>query len=211
MNEKKKNVNDAMCLLIDNSLEILARGSVESSPNAPNIQIRIIDGQPSDVEEAETVQVVSMNNDRAARLGRLIHRRGDMLVLEPLGALSEDVRRNLRMPVCFESCVYPPQHAQKGRIPVKANDLSSGGISFFAHIEFLPGDEMEIVIPITKLSPLILNCQILRKLSESDGTSLYAAKFVDMINEQEMMIREAIFNVQFEVRDDRRTPGKPTR
>ena len=78
----------------------------------------------------------------------------------------------------------------------EANDLSCGGISFFSQGQFAVGSQLEVVIPITRTAPLLLPCQLLRQRDEGDGTFFYAAKFLSLLNEQESMIREAVFNVQ---------------
>ena len=55
---------------------------------------------------------------------------------------------------------------------------------------------MEIVIPITRVAPLLLRCQVLRKNLEMDGSFFYAVKHLNLLSEQESMIREAVFSVQ---------------
>ena len=55
---------------------------------------------------------------------------------------------------------------------------------------------MEIVLPVTD-SPLIVRAQILRQLaSEPEEGPLYASKFVDLIQDEEAMIRRAVFSIQ---------------
>lgn len=60
------------------------------------------------------------------------------------------------------------------------------------------GDRIEVVIPITRVAPLLMVCQILRKTQE-EGSKFYAAKFLNLLSEQESMIREAVFSVQLRV------------
>ena len=60
------------------------------------------------------------------------------------------------------------------------------------------GDRVEVVIPITRVAPLLMVCQILRKTQE-DHAKFYAAKFLNLLSEQESMIREAVFSVQLKV------------
>lgn len=178
---------------MDRSSQLLASAVCESDPQAPNMQMRIVDGSKKDVVDSEIVQVFSLCADRPARLGRVIHAYRDIVVLEPLRLLGEDARQNLRMPVDFESFVFP---ASGGRVPIQANDLSCESIAFFAEQEFEIGEQMEIVIPITKEAPMILTCQILRRGAEDNVRKLYAAKFLNMINEEESRMRKAVFRVQ---------------
>lgn len=178
---------------MDRSSQLLASAVCESDSQAPNMQMRIIDGSKEAVVASEIVQVFSMCADRPARLGRVIHAYRNLVVLEPLRLLGEDARQNLRMPVDFESFVYPESG---GRAAIQANDLSCESIAFFAEREFEIGEQMEVVIPITKEAPLILTCQILRQGPETGARRLYAAKFLNVMNEEESRVREAVFSVQ---------------
>ncbi len=193
---KKFDPASTMLLLTNDSPVPVARGLLENSPDDPNIQLRIIDGSPDAVVAAQYVQVVSMSNSVPPRLGSVIQRRGNRIVLEPLRPLSEEVRRSLRMPVVFDSFIYYPLTELQKRIPIKSNDLSCGGISFFANCYLDIGDQIEVFVPITKVNPLLLTCQILRKRDETDGRTFYAGKFIDIIDEQEALVCEAVFNVQ---------------
>ena len=126
----------------------------------------------------------------------MIHYQGTHLVLEPLRELvGNTVRANLRMPVDFDTFIYPTD-GSPGRYKAKSNDLSCGGISFYTSGVFKVGDIVEVVVPITRGGPLLLGCELLRISEMEDGSLFYAAKFTEVLNEQESMLREAVFNVQ---------------
>ena len=56
---------------------------------------------------------------------------------------------------------------------------------------------MEVVIPVTS-QPLVLRMKILRQRSSSRKEPLYAAQFVDLLREEESMVREAVFSIQLQ-------------
>ena len=58
---------------------------------------------------------------------------------------------------------------------------------------------MEIVVP-TVEAPLILKGEILRQRDLDNGKVFYAAKFVDMCEDEEMLLRETVFSIQLENR-----------
>ncbi|MGE4275709.1 MAG: PilZ domain-containing protein [Lawsonibacter sp.] len=193
MLNKTEKPREPIYLLMDRSSQLLASAVCDSSPQEPNMQMRIIDGRKEDVVASEIVQVFSLCADRPARLGRVIHAYRDTVVLEPLRLLGEDARQNLRMPVDFESFVYLKAG---GRAPIQAKDLSCESVAFFCEREIKIGEQVEIVIPITKEAPLILRCEIFRLGAETGARRLYAAKFLDMMDEEESRMREAVFSVQ---------------
>lgn len=196
--QKKNKAPKNMCVLLDSSTSrVVARGTLEGPPDGLNIQVNITEGDPQDVINAEHVQVVPADESLPPRLGHVISRRASLLVLEPLRELLGDkVRENLRMPVDFETFLYP-MDGSAGRYRAKSNDLSCGGISFYCDESFVAGIQLEVVIPITRITPLLIPAEILRCKPEN-GSTLYAAKFLDLLNEQESMIREAVFNVQLQ-------------
>lgn len=186
-------------LLLDSRSAPLARALLESPADAPRWQIQVLDGKVEAVLEHEVVQIVGFSSDVPALLGRIIQRRGDRIVLEKLRALGDDVRQNLRMPVRFSSFIYPLTGRWTGRREVVSHDLSCGGISFFCREQLEERERLEIVIPITA-EPLLLSCEVIRERPSSRGTPLYAAKFVDLCDEEEAMVREAVFDVQLQNR-----------
>ena len=78
-------------------------------------------------------------------------------------------------------------------------DLSCGGIAFYADCQLELHEQMEIVIVPTE-EPVILRCQILRKQELRNDKLLYATKFVDMCEDEEVTVREAVFSIQLESR-----------
>lgn len=129
--------------------------------------------------------------------GKVLSRDGDEVYIEPQVTVGEVPRQNLRMPVRFESYIYPVSGSWKGRTPILSNDLSCGGVAFFCPRALKIGEVVEIVIPITE-QPLILEMQIVRERPSPEHIPMYAAEFVDLLHEQESMVREAVFNLQLD-------------
>ncbi len=197
---KKNKPQKEICVLLDSeSSRVLARGYLEGPPDAPNIQLEIFEGNVQSVVNAEHVQIIPADEEVPPRLGHVIHRQGNLVVLEPTRVLAGDkVRENLRMPVDFETFIYPTD-GTPGRYRAQGNDLSCGGISFYSDGDLDVGEIVEVVIPITRTAPLLLTCQLLRKNRESSARTFYAGKHLDLLPEQESMIREAVFSVQLKV------------
>lgn len=185
----------ARCLVTDATSIPMARGELLSPPTASNIQIRIIEGEvpPCDM----IIQVMPLELDQPSQLGRVTRQRDTMIVAEPLRSAQSEMRQNLRMPVDFLSYAYPQRG---GRYPIRAHDLSCGGIAFYSAGKFQVGDELEIVISITEPNPLILQSKILRSLPFTGPIALYACVFSEMIHDEERKVREAVFNVQLATR-----------
>lgn len=179
-------------LLMNSASILLARATLQSPPDAPNMQMQVTDGRADDVVQADVVQAVPLDASSPVRLGRVILRRGNRIVLDPIRTLGQEVRQNLRVPVDFESFAYPENG---GKARVKADNLSSGGVAFYSSFVFAPHERFEIVIPITT-EPLVVWCQTLRSKPYMEQVSFYAAQFTDLIREEESMIREAVFSVQ---------------
>lgn len=194
-----RKVRQERYLLVDSRHTPLARAVLESAPSAEAWQIQILDDKIEDVMEHELVQMVGMGDMAQSLLGRILRRQEDRIIVEPIRKLGEDLRQNLRMPVAFDSFIYPLSTQRwAGRRPVRSHDLSCGGVAFFCNEPLAQSEEIEIVIPITQ-EPLVLRCQVLRPRPSNDpDRQLYATKFVDLCPGEESMVREAVFSVQLD-------------
>ncbi len=182
--------------LLDSRNAVLAQGRLENPPDAPDWQVRVPEDKISAVMEHEEIQLVPIDGDGDALLGRVRRNRNDLIVLQKLQSLGSEMRQNLRMPTHFQSFIYPVSGGWKGRRQAEANDLSCGVVAFFCAQQLEDGEVVELVVPITS-EPLILKCQVLRRRpSDRENEVLYAAKFVEMCDDEEMIVREAVFSVQ---------------
>lgn len=204
----KKNKKAEGCVLMNGMSTVLAKGKMERSTAPDTMRVKVTSGSVKSVLRAHKVQLTSSTEEKEESwLCRVLdcddH---DVLTLQVQRELKgSEARLNLRMPVHFKGFVYPLDGPDRTRLLYRANDLSGGGISFYCESRFAPGDTMEIVIPVTRIAPLLLKCQVLRQLPGREGESLYACKFVDIIDEQENMVREAVFNAQLQYIHERRT------
>lgn len=185
-------------ILLDRKNSPLTRGTLECPPDAPRLYVRVSDELIPELTQHELIQLIGVTRDLPSLLGRIVGSRRDVLILEPSESLAENVRQNLRVPVNFDTFLYPLTGTWRGRRYIISHDLSCGGISFYCRDPLSVGEQCEVVIPITS-QPLILRCELLRVLKEqTDRGTLYAAKFVDLCPTEETITREAIFNIQLQ-------------
>ena len=203
--QNKKGRDDRVCLLLNKDSKLLARGEIESEPDDVNIIVHITGGETNDVASAEAVQIIPTDHQLPSIMGQVIFRRGNRITFEPMRKIGEAMRQNFRMQVDFSSFVYPKGG---GRAPIRALDLSCGGIAMYSAAVFNVGEVYEVVVPIVSEGPLILDCEILRASPYNGPIQLYAAKFVDLIDDQETLLREAVFQAQLEsIKLRKKSPG----
>lgn len=205
MNEKK---TENQYLVLDSRNQPLARAMLESQRDAPTWQFEILDDKAGMVMAHEQLRFVPIADGWPALLGRVQRCRGERIVVEKVKQLDSELRQNLRMPVSFRTLLYPISGAWKGRREAEANDLSCGGIAFFCRDDLQIRERVEIVIPITA-QPLLLRCELLRlRPCAREDEHMYAAKFVDMCHDEEMLVREAVFSVQLSTRSRKSDESK---
>lgn len=185
--------------LLDGEGVTLAYGRLESPTDAAELWLRVSEEQIPAVLKNEYVRLVQESGDAPDLFGRVMGRRDDVVRLERQ-ASGKIMRRNLRIPVCFDTFLYPVDGSRKGRCQVISYDLSSGGIAFFCDRVLALGERLEIVIPVT-FKPLLLQGEILRQEPADQGRTLYAMKFVDLCEGQEALVREAVFSIQLSQRN----------
>ena len=182
-------------LLIDSRGDPVAHAVSEDGPEEHLWRIRVDAGDLKRVLSHEYVSLVSTSERIPAAEGRIVSRDGDLITVEAVRELGEEVRRNLRMPVRFESFLYPVSGSWKGRAPILSNDLSCGGLAFFCARPLEVGEMVQVVIPVTS-RPLLVELRVLRQRPSGEPIPLYAGAFTELVHEEEMLLREAVFSIQ---------------
>lgn len=186
-------------LVLDSEGEAVAHCQSAQELCDPLWRLEFSQGEEKLVWDMEYVRLVGADGPLAAAEGHVVRRRDNMLWVEALRDLGSEVRENLRIPVHFKSFLYSP----KGRLPIEGADLSCGGIAFFCNAQLETGEVLEVVIPVTS-QPLVLRMKVLRQRPSVRSEPLYAAQFLDLLREEESMVREAVFSIQLQ-----KKPQKP--
>lgn len=190
-------MEQSIYLLLDSKGTPIARGRIQGSAAGQYWQIQVEDGKIDEILEHKRLKLLSIMDAGPSYEGVIVRSRNDMIQLEvtKLNQNTENMRKNLRVLVRFSSFIYPLSGRWRGRRVVKSNDLSCGGVAFFCEGELSERENLEIVVPVTS-QPLVLRCEILRKRPTEQQATLYAAKFVNLCDDEETVLREAVFNLQ---------------
>lgn len=188
-------------LILDTQNHALANGELATAPDASPMRLNILNNKVDNVMAHEVVTLLSSSSEDLPIQCRILRQRGDTVLLEKIATLDPEVRRNLRVPVKFDTFLYPlPSSSWKGRRSARSIDLSCGGIAFYAGCQLELHEQVEIVVTPTE-EPVILRCEVLRKQELQNDRFLYATKFVDMCEDEEVVVREAVFSLQLQSRD----------
>ena len=189
-------MEERLYLILDSQGTPLANAVLESPPKAEILQIRVLNDKVEAVAAHREIQLIGMDDSTPNRVGVIVRQREDKMVIQPTAALGPNARENLRIFTDFESVMYPVTGRWKGQRALKAKDLSCGGVAFWADKPLEEREIVEMVLPVTD-SPLVVKSQILRVLpDETSDQPLYASKFVDLIHDEEALIRKAVFSIQ---------------
>ncbi|MCI8677541.1 MAG: PilZ domain-containing protein [Lawsonibacter sp.] len=194
-------MEERLYLILDSQGTPLANAVLESPPKAEILQIRVLNDKVEAVAAHREIQLIGIDNGTPDRVGVIVRQRDDRLVVQPTAALGPAARENLRILTDFESVMYPVTGRWKGQRSLRAKDLSCGGIAFYSGIPLEDREIVEMVLPVTD-SPVVVRAQMIRQLKdESSQLPLYAAKFVDLIQDEEALIRKAVFSIQITTAD----------
>lgn len=184
-------------MILDHEGIPVARGSSKDKGIDTVLRIQLDNPEAASFSENEYVTLVGTSQDIAGVEGHILRKEKSVLYVEPIRRIGEEIRQNLRIPVAFDTYLYPISGNWQGRSPIISRDLSCGGIAFYTDCQLDIGEIAEIILPVT-INPLLLRIKILRKSESKPGQNVYAACFVDMIHDEETMVREAVFNIQIE-------------
>lgn len=198
------NQDSSTYLILDSANTPLAHGKMETPPGSKPMRMLVLEAKVDNVMEHGEVNLIGMGSSDLPMRCRVLRQRGDRVLLEKLGTLDGELRRNLRVPVQFDTFLYPLDGAWRGRRTARSLDLSCGGIAFLAEDGLELHDRAEIVVVPTE-NPVLLRCEVLRKQEREGGPFFYATKFVDMCEDEEVAVREAVFSLQLQS-----SPRKPS-
>lgn len=188
-------------LILDSQNNALANGELASPPGTSPMRLNIQDNKVDDVMDHEVVILFSASSQELPIQCRILRQRGDTVLMEKIATLDPEIRRNLRVPVKFDTFLYPlPGSSWTGRRSAQSIDLSCGGIAFYTDCLLEPHEQLEVVVTPTE-EPVILHCEVLKKQELQSGRFMYATKFVDMCEDEEVVVREAVFSLQLQNRD----------
>ena len=190
-------MEQTLYLMLDSKNNPIARGRIQGRTDGPFWQIQVEDGKIDEILEHKRLKLLSIMDTGPSYEGVIVRSRNDMIQLEVTKLTPEagDMRKNLRVVVQFNSFIYPISGSWRGRRSVQSNDLSCGGVAFFTDHSLQARENLEIVIPVTS-QPLVVRCELLRMRPTERSDILYAAKFVDLCDDEETLLREAVFNLQ---------------
>lgn len=187
-------------LIMDSQNHALANGELATPPGTSPMRLTILGNKVDYVMEHEVIVLFSSSSQDLPIQCRILRQRGDDILVEKIATLDPEVRRNLRVPARFDTFIYPISSSLwTGRQCAEAIDLSCGGVAFYSDFYLEVHDEVEIVITPTE-EPVILHCEILRR-QDLQNRFMYATKFVDMCEDEEVVVREAVFSLQLQARD----------
>ncbi len=190
-------------LILDSQNNALANGELASPAGTAPMRLNVLNNKVDDVMAHQVVTLFSASTEELPIQCRILRQRGDAILLEKIATLDPEVRRNLRVPAKFNTFLYPVSTSTwRGRAAVQSVDLSCGGIAFYSDLRLEPHERAEIVVTPTE-EPVILICEVLRRQELQNDRYMYATKFVDMCEDEEVVVREAVFSLQLQNRDAR--------
>lgn len=173
----------------------LSLAYLTSKPDAEVLELKVPEEEVDIVVDHEKIRLVCLEGNSPTKVARILSYQGNTISLEPLETLGSEVRENLRVLASYESFLYPLSDDWTGRLPVQIHDLSSSGAAFFCEAMLESGEVVELAIPATE-PPLLMKTKILRRRPTTRNSNLYAAKFVDIIDDEEFLLRESVFSHQ---------------
>lgn len=184
-----------MYMLLSKKQELLAKGMLAGGSPESVMELKITEGDPEDLIQEEILCLIGSNAGEKPLQCQILQHRGDRVRVKKMMTLNPELRMSYRIPVSFQSFIYPVDGKWKGRKTVQTIDMSCGGVSFYGSEGLEQNEIAEMVIP-NSLDPVLVHVQIICREQLSDGRVYYRGKFVDMCVEQEQTVCQSVFGVQ---------------
>ncbi len=178
--------------ILDSADRYLGMAFSDDSYQKPLWRLTFSAVECENVMKHEFIKLVVSNADIPPIEGKILYNHGNVVTVRGMR-----IRENLRIPVNFNTFIIPIDGKWVGRRKIISHDISCGGFAFYSDEELFKEEMFETVVPITS-QPLVLRVKVLRKdkISTKSDKFLYAGEFYEMLHEEEIMVREAVFNLQ---------------
>ncbi|MBQ3497230.1 MAG: PilZ domain-containing protein, partial [Oscillospiraceae bacterium] len=157
--------------------------------------VELTSGEAASVLAEETVELVRLGDEMYTIVGRVKGQKGKYILLERIIGRSGDARRSLRVPIDYDTYIYPADGTWEGRCLVKCKDLSCGGIAFHLPMELTLGERVDVVVR-TQEEPLVIRGEVLRQLEKKGDMRGYAVCFRDICPDEDALLCKEVFGVQ---------------
>lgn len=186
---------DRSYLLMNEQDKAVGKAALASSLEGEVIQFRLQVERGTPVEEGQILRFIGNEESTPDFVGEIQRRRGDQIAVRATAPLDKAARKNLRVDIQFSSLLYPVSGNWKGQRMIRGENLSCGGVGFYCTEKLQVGEIVQIVLPMTD-NPLLLQAEVLRIHTDRGPVPLYGSRFVDMIHDEEALVRRAVFDIQ---------------
>ena len=107
--------DDKLYMILDSGNTPLAHCVIQGPAGGQTLQIQVLNGKEDDVAAHEVVELISMGRGGKDYQCRVLRQRNERFTLETIMELDPEFRRNLRVPIRFETFLYPITGRWKGR------------------------------------------------------------------------------------------------
>ena len=144
----------------------------------------------TDLLSLPAINILSLNSTEfMAWRGKAERLRCDQFYFWAEDRIDERLRRHLRIPMSFQTYLYPVSGVLF-RLPVVSKDISCGGIAIYSMEPLLTDPVFGIALPCAE-PPLLVRLNVLR--TRPSGSNLYSCQFVDLLPPEDAMNQECIF------------------
>ena len=184
-------------LLSNQEDKAIAKASLLSPLDIQTVQFDVLSEPMDGLQTGQHFHFIGNNEGDPDFEGEIQSRTGDRIVVRSTAPLDKSARKNLRVDVNFSSLLYPISGSWVGQRMIRGIDLSCGGVAFYCTEKLEVGEVAEMVLPMTA-NPLLLKVQVMRIREKTGALMLYAGRFVDMIHDEETLVRRAVFDIQLQ-------------
>ena len=94
-------------LILDTQNHALANGELATPAGTSPMRLNILGNKVDDVMAHEVITLFSASTEELPIQCRILRQRGDAVLVEKIATLDPEIRRNLRVPVKFDTFLYP--------------------------------------------------------------------------------------------------------
>jgi len=128
--------------------------------------------------------------------GRIVDILENEIILSDIRNIGSILHNDVRVWVDIPATIYLENENEHFEYNIKERNISSGGMCFACNEDLNMETTYETVIEWTK-TPIVVKIKLLRKEKDPvERTTVYGCRFVDLIREEEFLLRAGVYNIQ---------------
>lgn len=183
------------CILYDEKNEVIDYVNLSYFSTKRVILIPFDKGIAEKLSKDQEVRIQIENKYDKIYDGKVEQIYDDKIFIKNIRNIGPILHNDVRVMVDIPSTIYYENDEERFEYDVRVRNISSGGMCFACREDLDMNDIYETVVEWIK-TPIVVKFKLLRKEYDEYNNIVYGCKFIDLLMEEEFLLRAGVYYIQ---------------